>query len=674
MNNLPDHVNMPRKPTYEELKQRVLESEQAEIERKKGPVAPLSQEQFFSLLVDYSSDILAFIDEEGVQKFISNSAEKITGYAVEELQGPFANIIHPEDLPHVQSGFEELLRDPEAVVTVNYRHKHKKGGYRHFETVGRNFLNDPSVRGVVVNIRDVTERKEALEALLESEEKFRLISEQSLLAIGIIQDGYIKYANEMYSRITGYSLEEIYGWEPYEYAGTVYKDDLPFVMEQSRKKQMGDTDVKTHYRLRGVTKTGTIVWWDLYSKTISYHGKPADLFALIDVTESVESENERKALEKQLQNAQKMEAIGTLAGGIAHDFNNLLAGIQGRVSLMLMGKDSVYADFAHLKEIDAYIDSAAGLTRQLLAFAKGGKYEVTPTDLNELIKNQNRMFGRTRKEIIIHGTYEKNLWSVEVDRGQLEQVILNLYVNAWQAMDTGGEIYVETQNVMFDADCTRPHGVTFGKYVKLSVTDTGVGMDNAVQEKIFDPFFTTKEMGRGTGLGLASTYGIIKNHGGFIEVESKKGRGSTFTIYLPVSEKEIIHEKELAEDLLRGSETILFVDDEEILTKFAEELLGGLGYKVLIAGGGKEALEIYEENKDRIDMVLLDMVMPGISGAATYDSLKSLDPDVKVLLSSGYSIDGQAVAIMERGCNGFIQKPFKIKQLSQKLREILDDK
>ncbi len=661
------------KPTYAELEQRVRELERARIERKEGGAAPLREEQFFSLLVDYSSDILAFIDKQGVQKFISKSAEKITGYTVKELEGPFSNIVHPEDLPHVQEGFNKLLENPEEVVTVNYRHKHKNGGYRHFETVGRNFLNDPSVRGVVVNIRDVTDRKQALEALKESEEKFRLISEQSLLALGIIQDGYIKYANEMYSRTTGYSLDEIYNWEPYGYARTVYKDDLPFVMTQSRKKQVGDTDVQPHYRLRGVTKTGTIMWWDLYSKTISYHGKPADLFALIDITEKVESEKARKGLEKQLQNAQKMEAIGTLAGGIAHDFNNLLAGIQGRVSLMLMGKDAAYADLEHLKEIESYIDSATRLTRQLLAFAKGGKYEVTPTDLNGLIHDQNRMFGRTRKEISIHGIYEENLWPVEVDRGQLEQAILNLYVNAWQAMDVGGEIHVETQNVVLDAQRTRPHDVKLGKYVRLSVRDTGVGMDHAIQEKIFDPFFTTKEMGRGTGLGLASTYGIVKNHGGFIDVDSQKGHGSTFTLYLPASQKEIVPEKKPTEDLLRGSETILFVDDEDILIAFAEDLLGRLGYTVLIAGSGKEALEIYKKNKGRIDMVLLDMIMPGMSGGETYDNLKSLNPDIKVLLSSGYSIDGQAGAILDRGCSGFIQKPFKIKQLSQKLREILDD-
>jgi CheY-like chemotaxis protein len=199
-------------------------------------------------------------------------------------------------------------------------------------------------------------------------------------------------------------------------------------------------------------------------------------------------------------------------------------------------------------------------------------------------------------------------------------------------------------------------------------------MDKATREKIFEPFFTTKEMGRGTGLGLASAYGIIKNHGGFINVYSEKGHGTTFNIYLPASEKEIIEEKKPAGDTLRGSETVLFVDDEDMIIEIAEEIFEQLGYKVLTARSGKEAIEIYEKNKEQIDIVLLDMIMPDMSGSDTYDKMKKIDPDIKVLLSSGYSINGQATEIMDRGCNGFIQKPFKMKELSQKLREILDKK
>ncbi|MFH1951137.1 MAG: response regulator [Pseudomonadota bacterium] len=393
---------------------------------------------------------------------------------------------------------------------------------------------------------------------------------------------------------------------------------------------------------------------------------------LRNITHRKKEEEEKKKLEAQLIQAQKMEAIGTLAGGVAHDFNNLLMAIQGRASIMLMNKDSSHPDFGHLRGIEGHVESAADLTRQLLGFARGGKYEVRPTDLNELIKKENRMFGRTKKEITIHGTYEENLWSVEVDRGQIEQVLLNLYVNAWQAMPGGGDLYLETENVTIDENYVKLFSIEPGRYVKISVTDTGVGMDKATQKRIFDPFFTTKEMGRGTGLGLASAYGIIKNHGGFINVYSEKGHGTTFNVYLPASEKEVIEDKKLAGDTVRGTETVLFVDDEDMIIEVAEQLLEQLGYKVLTARSGKEAIEIYEENKERIDIVILDMIMPDMSGGETYDRMRDINPKVKVLLSSGYSINGQATEILDRGCNGFIQKPFKMKELSQKLREILD--
>ena len=261
------------------------------------------------------------------------------------------------------------------------------------------------------------------------------------------------------------------------------------------------------------------------------------------VMERTVTEGEKLKLEAQLQQAQKMEAIGTLAGGIAHDFNNLLMAIQGRTSMVLMNKDSSHPDFRHMKGIEDNVESAADLTKQLLGFARGGKYEVKPTDLNGLIKKENRMFGRTKKEIAIRGKYQENLWSVEVDRGQVQQVLLNLYVNAWQAMPAGGELYIETQNITLDENYTKPYQVEPGSYVQISFTDTGPGMDKATRERIFEPFFTTKKMGRGTGLGLASAYGIIKNHGGFINVYSEKGHGATFNIYLPASEKEIIEEK-----------------------------------------------------------------------------------------------------------------------------------
>jgi len=382
--------------------------------------------------------------------------------------------------------------------------------------------------------------------------------------------------------------------------------------------------------------------------------------------------SDRKRLEAQLQQAQKMEAVGTLAGGIAHDFNNLLMGIQGYTSLMLLKIDSNHPHYEKLKSIEQYIESGAELTKQLLGFARGGKYDVKPVDLNALVDKTATMFGRTKKEVIITTKFEQDLWAVEADQGQIEQVLLNLFVNAWQAMPGGGNLTLETQNVTLDAAAVSPYGLSPGSYVKISVSDSGLGMDENTRRRIFEPFFTTKEMGRGTGLGLASAYGIIKNHNGIIEVESKIGEGTTFTLYLPSSNKTVQKDAGQEGVILRGPETVLLVDDEDMIIEVGAEILEALGYKVLTARSGPEAIEVFRSNKNQVDIVVLDMIMPGMGGGDAYDQLREIDPGVKVLLSTGYSLRGEASEILKRGCNGFIQKPFNIKMLSQKLREILD--
>ena len=282
------------------------------------------------------------------------------------------------------------------------------------------------------------------------------------------------------------------------------------------------------------------------------------------------------------------------------------------------------------------------------------------------------MFGRTKKEITIRGKYENDLRIVEVDQGQIQQMLLNLYINAWQAMHGGGELHIQTENITIDESYSESYQLEPGEYVKISVADTGVGMDEATQQRIFDPFFTTKEIGRGTGLGLASVYGIVKNHGGLINVYSEKGKGTTFNIYLPASEKEVIEEKKIEKEVSKGYETVLLVDDEDVIIDVGMAMLEKLGYKVLIARNGSEAIEIYNSTVDKINMVILDMIMPGMGGGCTYDRLKKIDPELKALLSSGYSMDSQATEILERGCNGFIPKPFSMRVLSMKIRDILD--
>jgi len=381
--------------------------------------------------------------------------------------------------------------------------------------------------------------------------------------------------------------------------------------------------------------------------------------------------SEQKRMEAQLIQAQKMEAIGTLAGGIAHDFNNLLMVIQGNVSLMLLDVNPAHPHYEMLGTIGKQVQSGSKLTSQLLGYARKGRYELRPIHLNQLVANTSEAFGRTRKNITIHRNLAGDLFPCEADQGQIEQVLMNLFVNSADAMPEGGDLFLKTANVNFKEIKGRGYLPNPGDYILLTVTDTGVGMDSKTIDRIFDPFFTTKELGRGTGLGLASTYGIVKGHGGYIEVESEKGCGSTFKVYLPASGKPAQQTVKPSAPISKAVGTVLLVDDEEVILDVSEKVLKVLGYKVLVASGGAEAIEIFKTHRDSIDLVLLDIIMPHMGGGEVYDRLKEISPEVKVLLSSGYSIDGEASKIMERGCNGFIQKPFDIMQLSQSIRAIL---
>ncbi|MEA3359014.1 MAG: response regulator, partial [Thermodesulfobacteriota bacterium] len=472
------------------------------------------------------------------------------------------------------------------------------------------------------------------------------------------------FLNQRSCDLYGYPMEEALELSIWDVISPVDHGNIRKLI----KEQLEHKRLSSERRIyNAVSKDGSTFRIEISASLITFEGKSVIQGVLRDVTE-------QERLEHQLQQSQRMKAIGTLAGGIAHDFNNLLMGIQGNASLMLLDLDTSHSHHEKLKSIEQYVQNGSELTKQLLGFALGGKYEVKPTNINELVRKNSQMFGRTRKEIRFHENYDKNLWTVEVDQGQIEQVFLNLYINAWQAMPGGGELYLITENVIFDESYVKSYGVEPGRYVKISVTDTGTGMDEDIKQRIFDPFFTTKEMGRGTGLGLASAYGIIKNHSGFINVYSEKGAGATFNIYLPVSEKVVSGEKRLAKEVLRGTETVLFVDDEDIIIDVGEQLLEKLGYSVLKAKTGREALDVYKEKRNIIKIVVLDMIMPEMSGGDVYDGLKEINPEIKVLLSSGYSINGLAQSILDRGCNGFIQKPFNLKELSHKLREILDKK
>jgi signal transduction histidine kinase/ActR/RegA family two-component response regulator len=392
-----------------------------------------------------------------------------------------------------------------------------------------------------------------------------------------------------------------------------------------------------------------------------------------ELTERKRAEGEKAKLEAQFQHAQKMEALGTLASGIAHNFNNILMGIQGYTSLMLMDIDNSHPHYKRLRGIEQQVQSGSTLTKQLLGYAREGKYEVKPITLNQMVKEASATFAMTKKDITVHLDLAKDLHVIKADQGQIRQTLMNLYVNAADAMPRGGDLFLKTANVTDRDMKAKPHALKPGNYVLLTITDTGTGMDKNTMERIFDPFFTTKGMSEGTGLGLASVYGIIKAHGGYIDVDSEKGHGTTFSICLPASDMEGEKQKELATELLKGKEGVLLVDDENVIIDVGQEILQALGYKVYVARNGREAIDTYKANKDKIDMVILDIVMPDMGGGEAYDIMKKINPDIKVLLSSGYSIDGQAAEILKRGCNGFIPKPFNITQLSQKLREILEN-
>jgi len=666
---------MAKKPTHKEPEGRIRErgSDTARSER--------AEELLRVALIKYQTLFETFplgitvSDEAGKIREANATAEKLLGVPKDEhtrrnIDGPEWRIVRPDGTPMPAEEYASVraLKEKRQVEDVEMGIV-KPDGETTWISVSAAPLSLEGF-GVVVTYGDITQRKQAEEALRRSEAEYRaVVEDQTELICRYLPGGTLTFVNGAYCRYFGREKVDLIG-----------RSFLPLIPEEDRRiiHQIQtlisrDNPVVT-IEHRVILQDGQLRWQQWSNRGIyGAQGRLLEIQAVgRDITERKQAEEEKNRLENQLRHAQKMQAIGTLAGGIAHDFNNLLMGIQGRASLMLTGVDASSPHFEHLNGIEEYVRSAAELTKQLLGFARGGRYEVKVTDLNELVDRSANLFGRTKKEISIHRKFQPELWMVEVDRRQIEQVLINLFVNAWQAMPAGGELYLQTENAALDGGYAKTHGVKPGSYVKVSVTDTGVGMDEATKQRVFDPFFTTKEMGRGTGLGLASAYGIVRNHEGIITIDSEKNQGSTFAVYLPATDKALSEEKEPVEGLLEGEGTILLVDDEEMILDVGKPMLERLGYKVLVARSGKEAKEAYQRNAGLIKMVILDMVMPQMSGGETFEQLKAINPNVKVLLSSGYSIDGRAREILARGCDGFIQKPFSCADLSRKLKEVLD--
>jgi len=526
---------------------------------------------------------------------------------------------------------------------------------------------------------EIAERKRAEDALRASEERYRLLADNaSDIIFTMNMDLRFTYISPSVKRVRGFEVDEAMAQSPeealtpesLEKAMAALQEELAF--EASGNAPLWRTRVM---ELEERCKDGSTIWTETtFSPLRDGQGTLTGFLGITrDITQRRRAEQEKERLEALLMESQRLESLGTLAGGIAHDFNNLLAGILGNVSLVRMTLPENDPKTERLKNVEDYVKRGSDLTRQLLGFARGGKYETKPTHLGEFLRKSSDLFGRTRKEVSINYAYQDGLWIVDVDRPQMEQILLNLYMNAWQAMPEGGEILVDLHNVVLDDQAAAHRGMKPGRYVRLTVTDTGVGMDEKTRERIFEPFFTTKDRSRGTGLGLASVYGIVRNHGGFIEVLSQPGQGTSFMIYLPASDSEPVTETPSTQSIRTGRETVLLIDDEDMIRDVGSRMLGSLGYRVITASGGKEGLRLFEEHRGEVSLVILDMIMPEIGGKETFSLLRRMDPKVKVLLASGYSLDSHAQEILDRGCNGFIQKPFTLEDLSLKVRELLED-
>ncbi len=638
--------------------------------RKRSDEALRESEEYYRVLVEDMPALICRFLPDGTLSFVNSAYCHYFDKNREDLMGEnFFQFIPEPEREKVRTLFESLtLENP----VISYEHQvfaatgevrwQRWTDHAVFDEHGKLY----QFQSVGI---DITASKKIENALRESEERFREMAE--LMPETIFEadlEGKLTFVNRKAYDLFGYTPDDFKkGLNTFE---MIAPQDRERAIENVGRILNGANIGLSEYT--AIRKDGSSFPILIHSAAILRENKTCGLRGfIIDHSERKQSEEERQKLELQFHQAQRLETIGTLAGGIAHDFNNLLMAIQGNTSLMLFDSDPFSPFHEPLKNIENQIDRGAKLTKQLLGYARKGKYNVRPINLNQIVEESSETFGRTRKEVTIQTELEKDLFTVEADQGQVEQILYNLYVNAADAMPGGGMLVLKTSNVTHTEIKSEKYNPVPGDYIRLTVKDTGMGIDQRIKDHIFEPFFTTKELGRGTGLGLASVYGITKSHDGYIEVDSQTNTGTTFTVFLPASQKQVLDPAEATANIIEGSGTILLIDDEETVLMVGGKVLEKMGYAVLAARSGKEAVDAFSQHKAKIDLVILDMIMPDMGGGDTYDRIKEIDPRVKVLLSSGYSIEGQAGEIMKRGCDGFIQKPFTATALYEKLKEII---
>ncbi|MFC1476844.1 PAS domain S-box protein [candidate division KSB1 bacterium] len=532
--------------------------------------------------------------------------------------------------------------------------------------------NDKAIASAFGELAAVSlKNSQAIEMLEDNEMRFRELFHNLGMGVAVyeaVDDGadfVFKEINEAGATINRRAREDTIGGKITELFPGVKEMGLFTVLQHVCK-----TGQPEHHPLTVYEDNRINIWVDNYVFKLP----SGDIVAVYnDLTSQKQMEEERKVMQDQLFHAQKMESIGRLAGGVAHDFNNILVGIMGYAELLKIQFDDAASPEGEAAEVILEnAERAANLTKQLLGFARKGKFNPVPLNVNTVIKETVKVSEKIfEKSIDVKFEFDRKISTVEVDRHQFEQVLTNLLINSKDAMPNGGSLALKTEDVYLGDDfrctCGKVHP---GTHVMIEIADSGVGIPEENMSNIFEPFFTTKSEGKGTGLGLATVYGIITNHHGHVTVESEPGLGTIFRLYLPVSaKKEAVVVKK--EKIIAGKGTVLVVDDEKNVRNLARDMLKGIGYDVLLARSGKEAIRIFKKDKDRIDVVVLDIIMPGLSGKETYEALKEIDPGVKVLLSSGYSRDDQAAEIMKDGTIGFIQKPYKMEGLSKAVADAL---
>ena len=647
---------------------RALDLRRARAEQGRAEEARRQGEERFRALIEHGADVVALVAPDGTLLFASHSIERLLGFAPAELVGrPAFERVHPDDLPRINAALRDIVASPGTPASLELRWRHKDGSWRHIDAVAVDRLAEPAVGAIVVNFRDVSERRTAEAALRDSEERYRTLVEGVRdIIFALSPEGTIASLNPAFETITGWRRDEWVG-RPFE--RLVHPEDLPLALELLGRVVRGELRPASQFRVR--TAKGDYRVGEFSATPQLHEGRLVGILGIgRDVTERVQ-------LEQQLRQAQKMEAVGRLAGGIAHDFNNILTAITGYADLLLEDLAATDPRRQDADEIHKAADRAAGLTRQLLAFSRQQVLQPTVLEVNKLVSDLEKMLRRLLGEDVELSTrLAPTTGRVKADPGQLEQVVMNLAVNARDAMPNGGKLTLETANVdLNEAYAADHYPARAGPFVMLAVSDTGIGMSEETQAHMFEPFFTTKEKGKGTGLGLATVYGIIKQSGGFIWVYSEVGHGTTFKLYLPRVE-------ELAERAAapaqartrpaRGTETILVVEDEAPVRNVARQVLERHGYTVLEAPSAEAALDIATRYSGTIHLLLTDVVMPGLNGRELASRLADLRPDARVIFMSGYTDDAVTRhGVLEPG-SAYVQKPFTPEAIARRVREVLD--